>query len=189
MSCGREGESEAEKLIGRIGAPIAKYWVCKRATPVVVEALECHGGNGFIEEHPMARLYREAPLNGIWEGTGNVVCLDVLRSIQRLPGCVPVLLDELRAAKGSDRRYDSFLADLETDIVDILKTEGTARRFVERIALALSASLLIRHAPHDIADAFIASRLAGPWSGHFGSLPRDVNTQAIAHRAAPQLAA
>ena len=185
----REAESDAEKLLGRIGAPIAKYWVCKRATPVVAEALECHGGNGFIEEHPMARLYREAPLNGIWEGTGNVVCLDVLRSIQRLPDCVPALLDELRSAKGGDQRYDSFLAELETDIADILLTESTSRRFVERIALALSASLLIRHAPHDLSDAFVGSRLAGPWSGHFGSLPRDINSQAIAHRAVPQLAA
>jgi putative acyl-CoA dehydrogenase len=181
----REQESEAETLLGRIGAPIAKYWVCKRVTPVVAEALECHGGNGFIEEQPMARLYREAPLNGIWEGTGNVVCLDVLRSIQRFPGCVAALLDELRLAKGGDRRYDAFLAELETDLADILRQEGQARRFVERIALALSASLLLRHAPHEVADAFIASRLAGPWSGHFGSLPPGVNAQPLAYRAAP----
>ena len=184
----REHESEAERLIGRIGAPIAKYWVCKRATPVVVEALECHGGNGFIEDHLMARLYREAPLNGIWEGTGNVVCLDVLRSIQRQPACVPALLDELRAAKGSDPRYDAYIAELEVDLVDVLRSESTARMFVERIALALSASLLIRHAPHAVADAFVASRLAGRWSGHFGSLPNSLNLQTIAHRAVPQLA-
>lgn len=183
----RERESESEKLLGRIGAPIAKYWVCKRVAPVVVEALECHGGNGFIEEQPMARLYREAPLNGIWEGTGNVVCLDVLRSIQRYPACVPVLLDELRLAKG-DRRYDAFLAELETDLADVLRQEGQARRFVERIALALSASLLLRHAPHAVADAFIASRLAGAWSGHFGALPAGINTQPLAHRAVPEMA-
>ena len=181
----REGESEAEKLIGRIGAPIAKYWNCKRATPVVVEALECHGGNGFIEDHLMARLYREAPLNGIWEGTGNVVCLDVLRSIRRYPDCVPALLDELRAARGSDPRYDAFLAGLETDLVDVLRHEHLARRFVERMALALSASLLIRHAPHAVADAYVASRLAGGWSGHFGSLPQGADLQAIARRAVP----
>ena len=184
----REGQSEAERLLGRIGAPIAKYWICKRAAPVVMEALECHGGNGFIEDHPMARLYREAPLNGIWEGTGNVVCLDVLRAIRRYPTCVPAVLDELRSAKGSDPRYDSFLAELEKDVADILRTESMARRFVERIALALSASLLIRHAPHDIADAFVMSRLAGPWSGHFGALTSGVKTQAIARRAAPQFA-
>jgi len=183
----RESESESERLFGRIGAPIAKYWICKRATPMVAEALECHGGNGFIEDHSMARLYREAPLNGIWEGTGNVVCLDVLRAIQRQPACVPALLDELRMAGGADARYDAFVSELESDLVDILRSESTARRFVERIALGLSASLLLRHAPHDIADAFIASRLAGPWSGQFGTLPRGVNTQAIAHRAAPPI--
>ena len=183
----QESENESERLFGRIGAPIAKYWICKRATPVVVEALECHGGNGFVEDHLMARLYREAPINGIWEGTGNVVCLDVLRSIQKFPACVPALLDELRAATGSDARYDAFINELERDIVDILRTESTARRIVEQIALALSASLLIRHAPHDIADAFIASRLAGPWSGHFGTLPRGANAQGIARRVGPQL--
>jgi putative acyl-CoA dehydrogenase len=184
----RETESEAERLIGRIGAPIAKYWVCKRVSAVVVEALECHGGNGFIEDHLMARLYREAPLNGIWEGTGNVICLDVLRSIQRQPACVPALLDELRAAKSGDPRYDRFVSELETDLGDILRYEGQARRFVERIALALSASLLIRHAPNEVADAFVASRIAGGWTGHFGSLPRGLDVQSIAHRAAPSLA-
>ncbi len=181
----REGGSEAEKLIGRIGAPIAKYWNCKRATPVVVEALECHGGNGFIEDHLMARLYREAPLNGIWEGTGNVVCLDVLRSIRRYPDCVPALLDELRAARGSDPRYDAFLVGLEVDLVDVLRHEHLARRFVERMALGLAASLLIRHAPPAVADAYVASRLAGGWSGHFGSLPQGADLQAIARRAVP----
>jgi putative acyl-CoA dehydrogenase len=93
----REAGSEAERLLGRIGAPIAKYWICKRAVVVVAEALECHGGNGFIEDHLMARLYREAPLNGIWGRTGNVICLDMLRSMQRARGCVPALLDELAA--------------------------------------------------------------------------------------------
>ena len=135
----------------------------------------------------MARLYREFPINGIWEGTGNVVCLDVLRSIRKFPTRLPAVLDELRTATGADRRYDAFIDGLESDIVDMLRTENTARRVVEQIALALSASLLIRHAPHDIADAFIASRLAGPWSGHFGTLPRGANAQAIARRVAPQL--
>jgi putative acyl-CoA dehydrogenase len=181
----REGASEAERLLGRIGAPVAKYWICKRAPAVVVEALECHGGNGFIEDHLMARLYREAPLNGIWEGTGNVICLDVLRSMQREPGCVPALLDELRLSKGADARYDAFLDDLEGELLDLARHEGQARRLVERMALALSASLLIRHAPNAVADAFVTTRLAGNWSGHFGNLPLGLATDEIARRAVP----
>jgi putative acyl-CoA dehydrogenase len=183
----REAESEAERLIGRIGAPIAKYWVCKRVSAVVVEALECHGGNGFVEDHLIARLYREAPLNSIWEGSGNVICLDVLRSMQREPGCVPALLDELRRSKGADRHYDAYVDALETALTDLARHEGQARRVVERIALAMSAALLVRHAPSPVADAFIATRLAGGWSGHFGDLPLGVDTGAIARRAVPQV--
>ena len=183
----REGDSEAERLLGRIGAPIAKYWVCKRVTPVVVEALECHGGNGFIEDHLMARLYREAPLNGIWEGTGNVICLDVLRSMEREPGCLPALLDELRTAAGVDPRYDAALAALDCDLPDLRRREGQARRMVERVATLLSASLLLRHAPPALADAYVATRLDGPWSGHFGDLPPGLDTGAIARRAVPVL--
>jgi putative acyl-CoA dehydrogenase len=184
----REGESEAERLLGRIGAPIAKYWVCKRAPAVVVEALECHGGNGFIEEHLMARLYREAPLNGIWEGTGNVICLDVLRSMQREPACVPALLDELRGARGADRRYDAALENLEASLLDLARHEGQARRLVERLALLMGASLLLRFAPPAVADAFIATRLAGDFAGHFGDLPQAVDTGLIARRAVPIVA-
>ncbi len=153
-----------------------------------MEALECHGGNGFIEDHLMARLYREAPLNGIWEGTGNVICLDVLRSMQREPGCVPALLDELRAAKGADRRYDAFVDALDGELADLSRQEGQARRLVERLALDASASLLIRHAPHAVANAFVDSRLAGAWAGHFGALPPGVDAAAIARRAVPEFA-
>ena len=184
----REGASESERLLGRIGAPIAKYWVCKRAPAVAAEALECHGGNGFIEDHLMARLYREAPLNGIWEGTGNVICLDVLRSMAREPGTVPALLDELRAAKGADRRYDAFADAIDAELTDLARREGQARRLVERLALAVSASLLIRHAPQQVADAFVTSRLAGGWAGHFGDLPLGIDTDAIARRAVPEAA-
>jgi putative acyl-CoA dehydrogenase len=185
----REGASESERLLGRIGAPIAKYWNCKRVVAVVAEALECHGGNGFIEDHLMARLYREAPLNGIWEGTGNVICLDVLRSMQRFPGCVPALLDELRLVKGGDHRYDAALDAFESDLAGgLARHEGQARRLVERVALLMSASLLIRYAPANASNAFIATRLAGGWSGHFGDPPQGVDAGAIARRAVPVFA-
>lgn len=183
----REGSDEAERLLGRIGAPIAKYWVCKRAPAVVVEALECHGGNGFIEDHSMARLYREAPLNGIWEGTGNVICLDVLRSIAREPAALPALLDEIRRASGADRRFDASLRELEADLPDMVRHEGEARPLVERLALLASASLLLRHAPTTVAEAFIESRLAGRWSGHFGNLARGTDVARLARRAVPAL--
>jgi putative acyl-CoA dehydrogenase len=181
----REASSEAERLLGRIGAPIAKYWVCKRVSAVVAEALECHGGNGFIEDHLMARLYREAPLNGIWEGTGNVICLDVLRSMQREPNCVPALLDELRLAQGVDRRYDAALKAIEGDLVGLSRQEGQARRLVERLAIITSASLLLRHAPEAVADAFMATRIDGGFAGHFGDLPSTIDGGHLARRAIP----
>ncbi len=181
----REEGCESERLLGRIGAPIAKYWVCKRVSAVVVEALECHGGNGFIEDHPMARLYREAPLNGIWEGTGNVICLDVLRSMDRVPDCVPALLDELRVACGVDRRYDAALAGFEAELPDMRRREGQARRMVERIAVLMSAGLLLRHAPHEVADAYVRTRLEGGWAGHFGDLPAGIDAGRLARRAVP----
>jgi putative acyl-CoA dehydrogenase len=184
----REGKSEAERLLTRIGAPIAKYWICKRAPAIVAEAIECHGGNGFIEDHLMARLYREAPLNGIWEGTGNVICLDVLRSMTREPDCIPALFDELRAAAGADRTFDGCVASLLNELSDLRKHEGQARRLVERLALLLSASLLLRHAPHEVADAFIATRLAGGWAGQFGDLSVGLDAARIARRAVPEVA-
>jgi len=185
----REAENEIERLLGRLGAPVAKYWNCKRAPMLVAEALECQGGNGFIEEGPIARLYREAPLNGVWEGTGNVICLDVLRSLRREPECGPALVDELRESAGADRRYDSFVDALAADLSDAQRHESQARRLVERIALALAAGLLIRHGDPASADAFIATRLAGGWSGHFGDLPSGVDMGALARAAVPALQA
>jgi putative acyl-CoA dehydrogenase len=181
----RQQKSESERLLCRIGAPIAKYWICKRVSAVIVEALECHGGNGFIEDHLMARLYREAPLNGIWEGTGNVICLDVLRSIQREPNCIPALVDELRLAQGADSRYDLALAALETDLSELIRHEGQVRRLVEKLALLISANLLLRYGSNTVADAFIASRIAGGFSGHFGDLPSTIDAGYLARRAVP----
>ena len=137
--------SEAERLLARLATPVAKYWACKRAPPFVAEALECHGGNGFVEDHLLARLYREAPLNGIWEGTGNVVCLDVVRTLRREPEAAGVFLDELRSAGGVDPRFDSFVTELARRLADLPQAEAQARRTVEMMALALQASLLLRH--------------------------------------------
>ncbi len=182
----REKESEAERLLSRIGAPIAKYWICKRAPAVAAEAVECHGCNGFIEDHLMARLYREAPLNGIWEGTGNVICLDVLRSMTREPDCIAALFDELGVTKGADRILDNAVTALQNELSDLRKHEGQARRMVERLALVLSASLLLRFAPENIASAFIATRLGGGWAGQFGELSADLDAARIARRAVPE---
>ena len=161
---------------------MAKYWACKRAPMFVVEALECHGGNGFIEDHLMARLYREAPLNGIWEGTGNVVCLDVMRAMEREPEAAGAFLDELRTARGADPRFDVFLDDLANRLAALPKAEGQARRTVEMMAFALQASLLLRHSTAAVADAFCATRLDGDWGRAFGTMPAGVDEQAIIER-------
>jgi putative acyl-CoA dehydrogenase len=179
----RSESDRAEALLSRIGTPVAKYWACKRAPTFVVEALECHGGNGFIAEHLMERLYREAPLNGIWEGTGNVICLDVLRAMRREPEALGVFLDEVGKARGADRRLDAFAAGLAERLADPAGLEPVARRIVEMMAFALQASLLLRHAPPAVADAFCATRLDGDWGRAFGTLPRGVDTQAIVDRA------
>ena len=177
-----EGD-KAEALFSRIATPIAKYWICKRAPQFVAEALECHGGNGYIADHRMERLYREAPLNGIWEGPGNVICLDVLRCMQREPETVEVLLGEVNEARGRNVQLDSFADNLMRRIKDVSGLEPFARRLVEMMALALQASLLVRHSSSVVADAFCATRLDGDWGHAFGTLPRGLDTQAIVDRA------
>jgi putative acyl-CoA dehydrogenase len=173
---------ERERLLNRIGAPIAKYWICKRAPGVAVEAMECHGGNGYVEEHSLARLYREAPLNSIWEGSGNVICLDVLRALAKTPESGAVLLDELRRAGGGDARLDAFIETLAGDLARPPE-EARARALVERMAVALAASLLVRHAPAAVADAYCAARL-GDRGGAYGTLPVGIDAAAIVERAA-----
>jgi putative acyl-CoA dehydrogenase len=181
LDCSESDRTEA--LLSRICTPLAKYWACKRAPSFAAEALECHGGNGFIAEHLMERLYREAPLNGIWEGTGNVICLDVLRAMQREPESLGVFLDEVGKARGADSRLDAFAAGLAGRLADPAGLEPVARRVVEMMAFALQASLLVRYAPPAVADAFCATRLDGDWGYAFGTLPRGVDTQAIVDRA------
>ena len=161
---------------------MAKFWNCKRAPAFVAECLECHGGNGFVEEHAMPRLYREAPLNGIWEGTGNMICLDVLRAMQREPDTVAALLAELQRARGTDHRLDTAIDALETDLSDAGDMELRARHVTASIATVLEAALLVRHSTHAVADAFIASRIEGLSNRAYGSLPRSANLAAIVAR-------
>jgi len=172
-----------EALLSRIATPVAKYWACKRAPAFVAEALECHGGNGFIADHLMERLYREAPLNGIWEGTGNVICLDVLRAMQREPETVDAFMREVRRAGGADRRLDSFADELEGRLRALSQFEPIARRVIEMMAFALQGSLLVRHSTAEIADAFCATRLGGDWGQAFGTLPNGLRTRPIIERA------
>ncbi|MEM6730515.1 MAG: isovaleryl-CoA dehydrogenase, partial [Myxococcota bacterium] len=159
-------DAEREHALSRVLAPIAKYWVCKRNTPMVYEALECHGGNGYVEDAPLARLFRDAPLNSIWEGSGNVICLDVLRALRRTPESGDAMVEFLREAKGADRRYDAFVGELTTEL--LRPEESGARRIVEGLAVAIQAALLLQHAPSRVADAFVAGRLRPEGGSSFG---------------------
>lgn len=175
-----------EATFARLATAVAKYWVCKRQPAMVAEALECLGGNGYVEESIMPRLFRESPLNGIWEGSGNVICLDVLRAMAREPQSVDAFRDELSLAGGADARYDSFVARLSSELSDLDAIESRARRLVEMMALALQGSLLLRFSDSAVADAFCASRLAGDWGAAFGTLPRGARVDAIVDRARPK---
>lgn len=168
------GKSAHEAAFKRIASAVAKYYICKRAPQMVAEALECFGGNGYVEEGPMPRLYRESPLLGIWEGSGNVICLDVLRAVAREPETVDVFLAEIGKVRGRNKAYDRFVSRLEREIAALKKNatsknarvlagrEHGARRLVEHMALALQAALMLEHAPSLVAETFIASRIARP---------------------------
>ncbi len=178
---------ESQQAFCRLATAVAKYWTCKRAPAVAAEALECLGGNGYVEESMMPRLYREAPVNSVWEGSGNVICLDALRVMGRSEGAMAAFFDELRAARGSSRQLDAFVADLEKELSDLDAIETRARRIVERMALALQGSLLVRHGDPAVADAFCASRLTADHGLAFGTLPRGTAFQRIIDRARPRL--
>ncbi|MFL6259702.1 MAG: isovaleryl-CoA dehydrogenase [Thermoanaerobaculia bacterium] len=181
-----DAENGEETPFRRLATAVLKYWTCKCAPVHAAEALECLGGNGYVEEWGMARLYREAPLNSIWEGSGNVQCLDVLRAIQKSPESLKALLAEIRAARGGDHRLDIFVNELQAQLERPEDLEARARRLVERLALALQGSLLVRHAPPEVADAFCASRLAGDGGRAFGTLPVGTDFKVILERAAVQ---
>jgi putative acyl-CoA dehydrogenase len=180
------GYDRGEAAFTRIATAIGKYWTCKRTPVLAAEALECFGGIGYVEEAPMARLFRESPLNGIWEGSGNVICLDVLRAAAKDPDSVSALLEEINVARGADRRLDRAIDDLGAELSDATDLEFRARRVVERAALALQGSLLVRHAPSEIADAFCATRLAGDRGLAFGTLPAGTPARSIIDRAWPR---
>jgi putative acyl-CoA dehydrogenase len=174
---------ERETLLRRIGLAASKYWVCKRATPHAAEAMECLGGNGYAEESGMPRLYREAPLMGIWEGSGNVSALDTLRAMATRPECVEVLFDELATTAGQDGRLDVHADDLRLSLSDPQTLQYRARKVAEDICLALQGSLLVRHGHPAVTDAFLASRMAGDWGGAFGTLPTGLDLGPIIERA------
>ncbi|MFB8414762.1 acyl-CoA dehydrogenase family protein [Streptomyces albidoflavus] len=166
----RAQREPGERAFLRLATAIGKYWVCKRQPAAVAEALECLGGNGYDEASGMPRLYREAPLNGIWEGSGNVNALDMLRALAREPESLEAFRAEVEAASGADRRLDTAWRELQTQLTLTEDAELRARRVIERAALVLQASLLVRHAPAPVADAFCASRLAGDRGLAFGTL-------------------
>ncbi|MFL9654191.1 DNA alkylation response protein [Streptomyces sp. PB17] len=174
---------EGEVAFRRIATAVGKYWVTKRGPAFTAEALECLGGNGYVEDSGMPRHYREAPLLSIWEGSGNVNALDVLRALGRSPACVDALFAELALARGADARLDAAAARLRAGLGEA--SETGARRLVELMALTLQASLLVRHAPPAVADAFCASRLGGDWGHAFGTLPDTADLGGILARALP----
>ncbi len=174
---------EHETLVRRLGLAVSKYWVCKRGPMHAAEALECLGGNGYVEESGMPRLYREAPLVSVWEGSGNVAALDALRAMARQPATVEAFFAELDRAAGADRRLDAAVAGLRKQLGDLTDLEYRARRLVESMATTFQGALLVRHGDPAVADAFCASRLGGDHGGAFGTLPAGVDTEAVLARA------
>jgi putative acyl-CoA dehydrogenase len=177
---------EGQRRFTRLATAVGKYWITKRAAAVVAEALECLGGNGYVEESPLPRLYRDAPLNSIWEGSGNVQCLEMLRAVKKDPGTLEMVLEEIRSARDGNKHFDSFADKLERELTDSTQLETRARRLAGLLALALQGSLLVRHAPAEVAAAFCASRLAGDAGLVFGTLPADTDFDVIIERSRPK---
>ena len=176
---------EDDAAFRRLATTLAKYWVCKATPPLVAEALECLGGNGYVEESVLPRLYRESPLNSVWEGPANVQALDVLRALQRQPGCADAVLRELEVAAGLDARFDAFVEELRLGLA--ATEEWGARRLAERLALALAGSLLLRDGAPTVAEAFCATRLGRDGGRSYGTLPRGVDASTIIERHRPRV--
>ena len=179
-----DGASDMDKALGRVLTPAAKFHVCKRGPQFAAEAMEVHGGNGYVEDSELPRIYREMPLLSIWEGSGNVMCLDVLRALGKDSATVDALREELSAARGMDDRLDALIGRLQKAMTSGFD-EWDGRHVAHAIVLGLQGSLLVRHAPKEIADAFCATRLGDiDWGFSFGSAPANLDAQAILDRAA-----
>jgi putative acyl-CoA dehydrogenase len=192
MRIGRALDAEAsdaqEALLLRIGTILGKYWICKRVPQHAAEALECIGGSGVMEDTPMPRLFRESPINAVWEGSGNVQCLDLLRAMQKTPAVLDAYFAEVGAAAGGNAALDRHVKALKQDLVALKDPEVAqfvSRDLADRLALAMQASLLVRHAPAAVADAFCVSRLSGAGHRQYGTLPQGVDCRAIMARAMP----
>ena len=183
--CFDEAADPAQALLGRILTPAGKYWLCKRGPGFGAEAMEVMGGNGYVEDAPLARLYREFPVNSIWEGSGNVMCLDLLRAFGKTPAARDALAAELALAGDTNAALNRFVARLLADLDRPQGDEYGARRLAERIVIAVQGALLLRHAPAFVADAFIGSRIAVDVGGAFGRLGEGVDCGAILARALP----
>jgi putative acyl-CoA dehydrogenase len=181
--CYDRQDDPVEVLLGRILTPAGKYWLCKRGPAFGAEAMEVMGGNGYVEDGPLARLYREFPVNSIWEGSGNVMCLDVLRALGKAPEARAALAQELGLALGRDARYDAWCTRLLDALAAGAGSEFGARRLAEQLVVGVQAGLLLRHAPPYVADAFVASRIARDVGGAFGRLPDGVDAASILARA------
>ena len=175
-----------EDQMARLLTAVGKYWICKRTPQHAYEAMECIGGSGVMEDSPFPRLFRESPVNAIWEGSGNVQCLDVLRAMQKTPDVVQAFFQEVARARGGHAQLDRYVADLQRAFTDLSELEYRARDLVGRMALAVQAALLVQHAPSVVSDAFCASRLSGGSHHHYGTLPRGVDCAALMARATPQ---
>ncbi len=175
---------EGEAAFRRLALAVSKYWVCKRGPAHAGEAMECLGGNGYTEDHGLARIYRELPLLSIWEGSGNVAALDALRAMGREPQSLEAFFAEVELAAGQDSRLDDAVASVKKELADLDQLELRARRVVEQLALVLQGSLLVRHAPPAVADGFCATRLARDWGGAFGTMPTGVDLGPVLERAA-----
>jgi putative acyl-CoA dehydrogenase len=179
--------SEHEDLLVRLVTAVGKYWICKRTPQHAYESMECIGGSGVMEDSMFPRLYREAPVNAIWEGSGNIQCLDVLRAMGKTPAVVDAYFAELAVTRGANAMLDAQVAALQREFADMADLQYRARHVVEKMAVTLQASLLVRHAPGFVADAFVSARLGDKVDTQYGTLPRGVDVASIIARATPKM--